>query len=178
MKVSIVYWSGTGNTEAMANAVAEGAKNAGAEVELLPVSVASADVIGSDALLFGCPAMGAEELEESEFEPFFSSVEGSLSGKKVGLFGSYDWGDGEWMRTWQQRVQSEGVCSNRRDALRNVRNARGRCGASRGGREEGRVLPCKGQNGSYRRGRSGYYTHQGGDHRAGLYCRQYSKSAV
>ena len=73
MKVSIVYWSGTGNTEAMANAVAEGAKNAGAEVELLPVSAASTDVIGSDALLFGCPAMGAEELEESEFEPFFSS---------------------------------------------------------------------------------------------------------
>ena len=84
MKVSIVYWSGTGNTEAMANAVAEGAKNAGAEVELLPVSAASTDVIASDALLFGCPAMGAEELEESEFEPFFSSVEGSLSGKKVG----------------------------------------------------------------------------------------------
>ena len=65
MKVSIVYWSGTGNTEAMANAVAEGAKNTGAEVELLPVSAASADVIGSDALLFGCPAMGSEELEES-----------------------------------------------------------------------------------------------------------------
>ena len=70
MKVSIVYWSGTGNTEAMANAVAEGAKNAGAEVELLPVSAASADILSSDALLFGCPAMGSEELEESEFEPF------------------------------------------------------------------------------------------------------------
>ena len=108
MKVSIVYWSGTGNTEAMANAVAEGAKNTGAEVELLPASAASADVIGSDALLFGCPAMGSEELEESEFEPFFSSVEGSLSGKKMGLFGSYDWGDGEWMRTWQQRVVAAG----------------------------------------------------------------------
>ena len=104
MKVSIVYWSGTGNTEAMANAVAEGAKGAGAEVELLPVSAASADVIGSDALLFGCPAMGSEELEESEFEPFFSAIEGKLAGKKVGLFGSYDWGDGEWMRTWQERV--------------------------------------------------------------------------
>ena len=108
MKVSIVYWSGTGNTEAMAEAVAEGAKNAGAEVELLPVSAASADVVGSDALLFGCPAMGSEELEESEFEPFFSSIEGKLAGKKVGLFGSYDWGDGEWMRTWQERVVSAG----------------------------------------------------------------------
>ena len=135
MKVSIVYWSGTGNTEAMAEAVAEGAKNAGAEVELLPVSAASGDVVGSDALLFGCPAMGSEELEESEFEPFFeeleesefepffSSVEGSLSGKKVGLFGSYDWGDGEWMRTWQQRVKAAGgvmiedglICNNTPD---------------------------------------------------------------
>lgn len=123
MKVSIVYWSGTGNTEAMANAVAEGAKNAGAEVELLPVSAASADILSSDAMLFGCPAMGSEELEESEFEPFFSSVEGSLSGKKVGLFGSYDWGDGEWMRTWQQRVGTAGgvmiedglICNNAPD---------------------------------------------------------------
>ena len=145
MKVSIVYWSGTGNTEAMANAALEGAKNAGAEVELLPVSAASADVVGSDALLFGCPAMGAEELEESEFEPFFSSVEGSLSGKRVGLFGSYDWGDGEWMRTWQQRVEAAGGvmiedgCARRKsgkvrgyaqnsfrgrgNALRDVRNA-------------------------------------------------------
>ena len=104
MKVSIVYWSGTGNTEAMANAALEGAKNAGAEVELLPVSAASEDVLASDALILGCPAMGAEQLEESEFEPFFSAIEGKLAGKKVGLFGSYDWGDGEWMRTWQERV--------------------------------------------------------------------------
>lgn len=104
MKVSIVYWSGTGNTEAMANAVAEGAKGAGAEVELLPVSAASEDVLASDALILGCPAMGAEQLEESEFEPFFSAIEGKLAGKKVGLFGSYDCGDGEWMRTWQERV--------------------------------------------------------------------------
>ena len=104
MKVSIVYWSGTGNTEAMANAVAEGAKGAGAEVELLPVSAASEDVLASDALILGCPAMGAEQLEESEFEPFFSAIEGKLAGNKVGLFGSYDWGDGEWMRTWQECV--------------------------------------------------------------------------
>lgn len=93
----------------MANAVAEGAKNAGAEVELLPVAAASEDILNSDVILLGCPAMGAEELEESEFEPFFSSVESSLSGKKVGLFGSYDWGDGEWMRTWQARAEADGA---------------------------------------------------------------------
>ena len=123
MKVSIVYWSGTGNTEAMANAAMEGAKNAGAEVELLPVSAASADVVDRDVLRMGCPAMGAEELEEGEFGPFVSSVEGLLSGKKIGLFGSYDWGDGEWMRTWQQRVESAGgvmiedglICNNTPD---------------------------------------------------------------
>ena len=108
MKISIVYWSGTGNTEAMANAIADGAKDAGAEVELLPVAVAGEEILASDVILFGCPAMGAEELEESEFEPFFSSVESGLAGKKVGLFGSYDWGDGEWMRTWQARVTADG----------------------------------------------------------------------
>ena len=110
MKVSIVYWSGTGNTEAMAEAALEGAKNAGAEVQLLPVATADESVLQSDILLLGCPAMGSEELEESEFEPFFSSIEGKLAGKKVGLFGSYDWGDGEWMRSppaspWAKRRQ-------------------------------------------------------------------------
>ena len=109
MKVSIVYWSGTGNTESMANAIAEGAKNAGAEVELLTVSAASADVVGSDALLFGCPAMGAEELEESEFEPMFSDCESKLGGKKIALFGSYGWGDGEWMRTWEDTCRGDGA---------------------------------------------------------------------
>lgn len=109
MKVTIVYWSGTGNTEAMANAVAEGASGAGAEVEILPVSAAGADVLTSDAILFGCPAMGSEELEEGEFEPFFASVESGLAGKKIGLFGSYDWGDGEWMRTWQERAMADGA---------------------------------------------------------------------
>ncbi len=108
MKISIVYWSGTGNTEAMANAIADGAKNAGAEVEVLPVAAAGEEILASDVILFGCPAMGSEELEEIEFEPFFSSVEGGLVGKKVGLFGSYDWGDGEWMRTWQARVTANG----------------------------------------------------------------------
>lgn len=108
MRVAIVYWSGTGNTETMANAVKEGAEGAGAQVELLNVSEADDGVLNADALLMGCPAMGAEQLEDSEFEPFFSGIEGKLSGKRIGLFGSYDWGDGEWMRTWQQRVEDAG----------------------------------------------------------------------
>lgn len=110
MKVAIVYWSGTGNTEAMANEVLAGAKAAGAEAELIPcASFSSADVDGYDAVAFGCPAMGAEELEDSEFEPMFSELEGKLSGKKVGLFGSYGWGGGEWMQTWTERVQGDGA---------------------------------------------------------------------
>ena len=108
MKVSIVYWSGTGNTELMAASAAEGAKRAGADVEMLTAAEADASVLKSDALLFGCPAMGAEELEETEFEPFFSAIEGKLAGKKVGLFGSYGWGDGEWMCTWTERVKKAG----------------------------------------------------------------------
>lgn len=109
MKINIVYWSGTGNTESMANAVAEGAAAAGAEVNILPVSEADASVTEGDALIFGCPAMGSESLEEEEFEPFYQAVRGRLRGKKVGLFGSYDWGDGEWMRTWQEDAQNAGA---------------------------------------------------------------------
>lgn len=109
MKISVVYWSGTGNTEKMAAAVCDGAKKGGAETELMTVSEATADVLNSDVILFGCPAMGAEELEEGEFEPFFSGIEGKLGGKKVGLFGSYGWGDGEWMRNWEDRVKSAGA---------------------------------------------------------------------
>ena len=107
MKVLVVYWSGTGNTEAMANAVYEGAKESGADVELCNVSEVT-DVSGYDVVLMGCPAMGAEELEPDEFEPFFEANEKKLAGKKIGLFGSYDWGDGEWMRTWQSRVEELG----------------------------------------------------------------------
>lgn len=109
MKVSVVYWSGTGNTQSMAEAVAEGAKAAGAEVELLSVDVATEAVLSSDAILFGCPAMGSEVLEECEFDPFFSSIEDKLKGKKIALFGSYDWGDGEWMRSWQERTVAAGA---------------------------------------------------------------------
>ena len=94
-KVAVVYWSGTGNTEAMANAVADGAKKAGAEAELLGCSdFTAAKVAEYDAIAFGCPAMGAEVLEESEFEPMFEACKGALDGKKIALFGSYGWGDG------------------------------------------------------------------------------------
>lgn len=109
-KVAVVYWSGTGNTKAMANAVVEGAKGNGAEVDLLGPSEFNNDLVSQyDGIAFGCPAMGAEVLEESEFEPMFSSVEKSLGGKKVALFGSYGWGDGQWMRDWEERCDSAGI---------------------------------------------------------------------
>ena len=109
-KVAVVYWSGTGNTEEMANAVAEGAKGAGCEVCLAPVAEFSAERMDEfDAVAFGCPAMGAEELEDSEFDPLFQDCRGKLSGKKIALFGSYGWGDGEWMRTWEETCQADGA---------------------------------------------------------------------
>ena len=109
-KVGIIYWSSTGNTEAMAQAVEEGAKAAGADVEIMEVADADVDkALSFDVLALGCPAMGDEELEDGEFEPFFSDLEGKLSGKKVALFGSYDWGDGEWMRNWEETCTSDGA---------------------------------------------------------------------
>ena len=109
-KVSIVYWSGTGNTEAMAAAMAEGAKDAGAEVELLIVDKADAAALSeAKAFALGCPAMGAEVLEEGEMEPFVTEVEGFAAGKTIGLFGSYGWGDGQWMRDWVDRMSSAGA---------------------------------------------------------------------
>lgn len=109
-KIAIVYWSGTGNTETMANEIATGAKEAGAEVSLFTSADFSADkVSGFDTLAFGCPSMGAEQLEETEFEPMFDEVEKYLSGKSVALFGSYGWGDGQWMRDWQNRCNDAGI---------------------------------------------------------------------
>lgn len=109
-KLAVIYWTGTGNTGAMAQAVADGAKSAGAEAELLTVSEISADAAAAyDKLALGCPAMGAEVLEEGEFEPFFTALEGKLPGKKVALFGSYGWGDGQWMREWQERTEKAGA---------------------------------------------------------------------
>ena len=106
-KVAIVFWSQTGNTETMANCIAEGA---GANATIIPCSEMNAAKLGEyDVVAFGCPAMGAEQLEESEFEPMFSDLEGSLNGKKIALFGSYGWGDGEWMRNWEERTVSSGA---------------------------------------------------------------------
>ena len=109
-KVAIVYWSGTGNTEQMAQAVAEGVKNAGGEADVLTCAeFDSAKLADYGAVAFGCPAMGAEQMEESEFEPMFSGLESALNGKKVALFGSYGWGDGQWMRDWCERAKEDGA---------------------------------------------------------------------
>lgn len=108
-KTAVIYWSGTGNTEAMAQSVFDGAKSVNPDTEIFTVSEIDASKAKEyDALALGCPAMGAEVLEESEFEPFFTELEGSLSGKKIALFGSYGWGDGEWMRSWEERVIAAG----------------------------------------------------------------------
>ena len=120
-KIAIVYWSGTGNTEAMANLIAEGAKAAGAEVDLFVANdFDAAKVADYPAIAFGCPAMGAEQLEESEFEPMWEGVKDSLEGKKVFLFGSYGWGDGEWMRTWEEgapcAIEQSFICNEAPDA--------------------------------------------------------------
>ena len=109
-KIAVVYWSGTGNTEAMANAVLKGAKDKGAEAELFTASDFSADMVeGFDGIAFGCPSMGTEELEDSEFAPMFDSVKDKLNGKKIALFGSYGWGDGEWMRNWEAECKEAGI---------------------------------------------------------------------
>ena len=109
-KVAVVYWSGTGNTEAMASAVVDGVRESGAEAELFTASEFDASMLSSfDAVAFGCPSMGSEQLEDSEFEPMFAALEGSLNGKKIALFGSYGWGDGQWMRDWAQRAQDDGA---------------------------------------------------------------------
>ena len=109
-QVAVVYWSGTGNTEAMAMAVAEGAKGRGAEVSVIPAASFSSERVGAfDAIAFGCPSMGSEQLEEDEFEPMFTACEGGLRGKDIALFGSYGWGDGEWMRSWESRCKEDGA---------------------------------------------------------------------
>lgn len=109
-KVSIVYWSGTGNTEAMAGYIAEGVKAAGKEAELVFVSDANiAELQSAAAFALGCPSMGAEQLEESEMEPFMEGLEGNIAGKQIVLFGSYGWGNQEWMRDWEERIRQAGA---------------------------------------------------------------------
>ena len=108
--VKIVFWSPGGNTAAMAAAVAEGVQEAGSKAEIINVSDASAaDLQSMKGFALGCPAMGAEVLEEMEMEPFMCELEGSLAGKSVGLFGSYGWGDGQWMRDWEERCKAAGA---------------------------------------------------------------------
>ena len=110
MNVPVVYWSGTGNTRTMAGAVAEGIRSAGAEPILMEVADADVAVLVSeDVFALGCPSMGAEQLEETEMEPFVESLEPFVSGKKILLFGSYGWGDGEWMRDWAERMRNAGA---------------------------------------------------------------------
>lgn len=109
-KIAVVYWSGTGNTEAMASAVLEGAKEKGASgVMLTPMEFDAGMIDSLDAIAFGCPAMGAEALEEDEFEPMFSGCKSKLKGKRVALFGSYGWGGGEWMREWERTCRGAGI---------------------------------------------------------------------
>ena len=109
-KIAVIYWSGTGNTEAMVDLVASAAAAAGASVDKFTASEFNTASAGDyTGFALGCPAMGAEQLEESEFEPMFSDLEGSLNGKKVAMFGSYGWGDGQWMRDWVERAQGDGA---------------------------------------------------------------------
>lgn len=109
-KIAVVYWSGTGNTEQMANLISRGITEAGAEAEVLTASQFSVDMMKDyEKIAFGCPSMGAEQLEETEFEPMFVSVESELKGKKIVLFGSYGWGDGEWMRNWEETCRTDGA---------------------------------------------------------------------
>ena len=118
MSISVVYWSGTGNTQAMAEAVAEGIKEAGADADVIDVGNADAAALASEnAFALGCPSMGAEQLEESEMEPFVEELEPLVSGKKILLFGSYGWGDGEWMRDWADRMKNAGAVLVREEGV-------------------------------------------------------------
>ena len=109
-KVAVVYWSSTGNTEAMANAVADGIREKSGEAVLHTCEDFDGSKVAEyDAIAFGCPAMGAEVLEEGEMEPFVEEVEKFAKGKNIALFGSYGWGDGEWMREWEKRVTDAGA---------------------------------------------------------------------
>ena len=118
MSVSVVYWSGTGNTQAMAEAVAEGIRDGGADAVLMEVGNADAAALAEEkAFALGCPSMGAEQLEEAEMEPFVEALEPLVSGKTILLFGSYGWGDGEWMRDWADRMKNAGAVLIREEGI-------------------------------------------------------------
>ena len=109
-KINIVFWTQGGNTQMMAEAIADGVRDAGKEAEVVFVSSITPDALKDEPVFaLGCPAMGAEVLEEAEMEPFVAEVEGFASGKKIALFGSYGWGDGEWMRSWVERMTAAGA---------------------------------------------------------------------
>lgn len=109
-KVAVVYFSMTGNTEAMAVEVAAGAREAGLEVDLMTSAEFSSDQVDAyEAIAFGCPAMGDEELEADEFEPLFASCEDVLGDKPIVLFGSYEWAEGQWMLNWKERCAAKGL---------------------------------------------------------------------
>lgn len=109
-KTAVIYWSGTGNTQAMAEAVLSGMKDAGADALMLtPDQVNASAIADLGGIALGCPAMGAEVLEDSEFEPMYENIKPSLAGKAVALFGSYGWGDGEWMRSWEEDCSAAGI---------------------------------------------------------------------
>lgn len=110
MSISVVYWSGSGNTQSMAEAVGRGIEAAGREANVMEVGSADAATVAAENVFaLGCPSMGCEELEESEMEPFVEELESLVSGKNILLFGSYGWGDGEWMRTWCDRMKNAGA---------------------------------------------------------------------
>lgn len=109
-KVYVVYWSQTGNTQAMAEAIGEGITEGGKEAIVIEVgNVSMEEIKMSQVFALGCPAMGAEVLEEMEMEPFVEEIESFVSGKKILLFGSYGWGDGQWMRDWEDRMRGAGA---------------------------------------------------------------------
>ena len=109
-KIAIIYWSGTGNTRLMAESLAKGAKLAQVTVEIFDISKNRPKTLGGyDGLLLGCPSMGAEVLEESEFEPYYEGIKQELKGKPIALFGSYGWGNGEWLQNWEDDIETVGA---------------------------------------------------------------------
>ena len=109
-KTAVVYWSGTGNTAAMADAIVDGIKSEGGQAEVFTADSFNSDMAENyDFIAFGCPSMGCEQLEDSEFEPMFDSCKSKLKGKQIALFGSYGWGNGEWMQAWEDDCKSLGA---------------------------------------------------------------------